>query len=155
MINSYFRRNLEVRLNNTYHKLSTMIVEKSLVDVLKEKVALYKALEVDPDWIVTTGLSLDDTGNQKHPKGSIGQWTMEILCVSRKNPDWFVEISVQSNFSNTGTFVADTKAKIDVTNLQTHEDYEKVLEFVKKLDEAVDNVKFDDATVLFSKLDPE
>lgn len=155
MINSYFRRNLEVRLNNTYHKLSTLIVEKSLTDVLKEKVALYKALEVDPDWIVTAGLSLDDTGIQKHLKGSIGQWTMEILCVCRTNPDWFVEISVQSNFSNTGTYVADTKAKIDVTNLQTHEDYEKVLEFVKKLDDAVVNVKFDDAKVLFSKLDPE
>lgn len=155
MINSYFRRNLEVRLNDIYHKIAQAVTDNNLLEPLMENVSIYKALEVDADWVVTTGLSLDDTGNQTHPVGSIGQWTLEVLCVSRKNPDWFIEISLQSNFSNTGIYTADTKAKVDVTNLQTHEDYETVLAFVKKLDTAVANIKFDDGKILFKKLIPE
>lgn len=154
MINSYFRKRIEAQLAKVYVHLEDL-TRADLLDPLKDHTALYKELVVDPDWIVTTGLCLNDNAVNEFVKGEITEWTLEVQCRHKTNPNHFVDILVQSGFSNTGFYTAETKPKADVTNMETHLDFELVKAFVVKLETAVKTMTFADGKVLFTKNEPE
>ena len=153
MINFYFRQYIESQLAQLYVTLEDL-TRAELLNPLKEHTAIYKELNVDPDWTVTAGLCLTNSLVNEYVKGEITEWTLEIQCRHKTNPDYFVDVLVQSGFSNTGYFTAETKPKADVTNMATHLDFEAVKAFVLKLKPVVAMLTFTDGKILFSKNDP-
>lgn len=155
MINSYFRKNIEAKLADGYVAIADAVRNKQLLDPLKDNTAIYKAMDVDPNWTITTGLCLDDIGGNTFIKGELSSWTLEVQCRHKTNKDYFVDIQVNSIFSNTGFWTSDSKPKADVTNMETHLDYELISSFVDKLNVALPDIDFADGVILFKKNDPE
>lgn len=155
MINSYFRKNIEAKLAEIYVSIADAIRREELIEPLKLNTAVYKALDVDPEWIITAGLCLDDSGKNNYVKGEISSWTLEVQCRHKTNKDYFIDIQVTSVYSNTGFWTSDSKPRADVTNMETHLDYEYINAFVAKLATAIPNLDFTDGVILFKKNDPE
>lgn len=111
MINSYFRKNIEALLADAYVNIADAVRTKELLEPLRINTAIYKALNIDADWIVTAGLCLDESATNTYTKGELSSWTLEVQCRHKTNPDYFIDIQVNSIFSNSGTWTSDSKPR--------------------------------------------